>query len=371
MPARPLRVLQVTSTSLMGGAEQMVMHLVRHADPARIQPDVLTLMGPGDLAVLAMQAGVESHNWALRRMADPRLLRRMQLFLRAGRYDLVHTYGLRADLATRWVANGMQLPLISSISSVDPWRRRPHVWLDRLTADGVSAWVAVAEAARQSRIRREGFPPERIHVVYNGIPDRPPPDDAARRRARALLQLEADAPVLGAIGNLRPAKGYPDLFAALARLRTNWPGLTCVVAGRDDSGGELPRQARDHGLEATIRWQGFMADCAPVLAAADVFVISSHWEGCPVNLLEAMRAGKAIVATAVGGIPEMIEHGRDGLLVPPGRSDLLAADIGRLLADPDLRAELGGAARRRFEERFTVERMVRELTEIYEAYAAG
>ena len=366
MADRPLRVLHIASTSAIGGAEQMILQLLRYADPSRVQPDVLTLMGPGHLTLLAMQAGVQGTNWALDRLSDPRLLRRMRRFLEAGHYDIVHTYGLRAELLTRWVAYGLRVPVISGLHSIDPWRRWPHVWLDRLTADGVTAWVAVAEAVKRSRVEREKFPPHRIHVVYNGIPDRAPPDAEARAKARRRLKLDPAAPVLAVVANLREAKGYPDLIEAVAGLRRERPDLVCLCAGRDDSDGMIPAMAEARGLGGAMRWLGYVNDTDELLAAADVAVLASHWEGCPVNVIEAMRAGRPTVATAVGGIPELIEHGRHGLLVPPRDPAALQAAIEKVLADPAAAATLGAAARQRFLEQFTIGRMVDELTRIYE-----
>ncbi len=369
MRSRPLRVLQLASTSRMGGAERMILNLVRHADPARVQPQVLTLTGPGHLTLLAMQAGVEAHNWALEGLRDPRLPRRMQLFLRAGRFDLVHTHGPRADLLARGVANGMQLPCVSAVSSGDPGRRWWQASLDRLTADGVTAWAAVCEAARRGRIDREGFPGDRIHVVYNGIPDASPPDDQARAQARRRLKLGDEVPVLATVASVHAAKGYPKLIDAVAILRRQYPDVVCLAAGRDDSGGSIPQTAASRGVADSIRWLGFVNDSTDVLAAADVVVVASKWEGCPDSLIEAMRAGRAAVATRVGGIPEMIEDGAQGLLVPPGESGRLAEAVQALLGDPDRRRELGHAGRRRFLERFTVDKMVEGLSALYERYA--
>ncbi|MCL5270593.1 MAG: glycosyltransferase [bacterium] len=373
MADRPLRVLQLTSTSLMGGAEQMVLHLLRAADPVRVRFEVLSLLGPGDLTRRAAEAGVPAVHWNLAGMGRPwrwpGLWRRMRRFLIRGRFDAVHCYGLRADLAVRWVAAGLGVPVLSSISSPDPWRRAPHVWLDRLTADGVTAWVAVCEAARQTRLRRERFPADRIHVVLNGLPDQAPPTVEARRAARARWRLAPDAPVLAVVGNLRPAKGYPDLIEALAGLRTRVPGLICLAAGRDDSAGALPALARARGLESALKFIGFNEDPSrELLPAADLLVMPSHWEGCPVALLEAMRAGLPSVATRVGGIPELITDGREGLLVPPHAPGALTEALAALLVDPARRAAMGAAARARFLATFTADRMAAELTALYEHY---
>ena len=115
------------------------------------------------------------------------------------------------------------------------------------------------------------------------------------------------SPVLAVVGNLRAAKGYPDLIEAMTALKERFPEIVCLCAGRDDSAGAIPAQAQARGVDGRMRWLGFVEEAQSVLAAADLAVISSHWEGCPVNLLEAMRAGMASVATRVGGIPELLD----------------------------------------------------------------
>ncbi|MCE5228657.1 glycosyltransferase family 4 protein [bacterium] len=368
MAVRPLRVLHIASTSEMGGAEQMTMQFIRYADPGRVTPEVLSIMGPGHLTLLAMQAGVAASNWALKSLANPCLLRRMGKFLRAGRYDIVHCYGLRAELLTRWPASRLGIPVISGVHSIDPWRKRPHVWLDRMTAGAVTAWVAVAEAVKQSRVKREHFPADRIHVVYNGIPDAPPPTGDDKRGARERLGIDQAAPVLAMIANVREAKGYPDLIEAMVQLREKHPNIVCLCAGRDDSGGEIPKLAEARGVGGAMRWLGFVNDPGEILAAADVAVLSSHWEGCPINILESMRAARATVSTNVGGIPELIENDREGLLVDPKKPADLAAAIDRVLCDPLLRENLAQSAREKFAAKFTISTMVEELTKLYERY---
>lgn len=366
---KPIRVLFIASTSEMGGAEQMIMQFIRNADPGRVQPEVLSLMGPGHLTLLAMQAGVAASNWALKSLADPRLLRRMGRFLRAGHYDIVQCCGLRAELLTRWPAQRLGIPVISWVHSIDPWRKWHHVWLDRMTARGVTAWVAVAEAVKLTRVRREHFPAEKIHVIYNGVSDAPPPTDDDKRNARARLGIKPGAPILAMIANVREAKGYPDLIEAVAKLRGKYPELICLCAGRDDSNGEIPKLAEARGVGPSMKWLGFVNDPAELLAAADVAVLSSYWEGLPINLLESMRAARATVSTNVGGIPEVIENESSGLLVPPHQPASLAAAIDRVLADPQLRDRLAQSARARFVNRFTIGTMVEDLTAIHERYA--
>lgn len=328
-------------------------------------------MGRGPVALLAGQAGAEATNWALDSVANPYLLRRMQLFLREGNFDIIQCYGLRAEALCRWVARGLGIRLISSIRSTDPWRRWYHVALDRLTLDGVTAWISNSEAGKRARMQREGTPGDKIFVVPNGIPDRPLPDAEARAKARRRLGLDdANGPVLAVLANIRQAKGHEDLLEALVKLREKFPALVCLCAGRDDSGGRIPTGPLARRLGGAVRWLGFVDDPASVYDAADLAVLPSHWEGMPHALIEALRAGLPSVATEVGGTPEVIRHEKEGLLCPPGSPGSLARAIERALEDEEGRRRWGASARRRYEENFRVEVMVERLTEIYLRVAA-
>lgn len=367
MTSPPIRLLMIASTSEIGGTEQSILGVVRYADPARLFPTVLTLQGTGPLARLAEQAGARAYNWALKSTADPRLIRRMQLFLREGHYDLIQCFGLRAELLTRWVAHGMGIKLISSVRSVDAWRKWRHTALDRLTMDGVTAWISNSEAGKRAKIERERVPAGRIFVVPNGIPERPPADEKTRERARRKFKVAADeGPVLAVVANITRAKGHDDLIDAVARLLPKYPKLVVLCAGRDDSAGRIPALADSRGVDRAFRFLGFMPDAASVLEAADLCVLPSHWEGMPHALIEALRAGIPSVATNVGGIPEVVRHEHEGLLCPPHNPEALAAAIDRALADSAQRQAWSAAARKRFEENFRVEAMVENLTCVYE-----
>jgi glycosyltransferase involved in cell wall biosynthesis len=243
--------------------------------------------------------------------------------------------------------------------------------LDRLTWDGVTAWMSTSRAATEAYIARLGAPAHKIFTIPTGIADRPVADDAARTRARKRFKLDPDdRPALGVVANLRAAKGYEDLIDALVKLKSNWPRIVCLCAGRDDSAGRIPELARARGVEANMRFLGYVPDAPTVYDAADVAVLASHWEGMPHALIEALRAGRASVATKVGGIGEIIRHESEGLLCPAKSPPELAAAIARALEDEPVRAEWERNARARFESDFRVELMVERMTLLYE-YVLG
>ncbi len=362
-----LRILYVTSTARIGGAERRALNLARYGDPERVQSSLLTLENEGPLISEAEDSGVPVEGWTVRHLFQPRLLSRMQRHLSREKIDIVHPYGLRAELLVRGPASRSGTRVISSICSVDPWRRWYHTALDRATLGGVSAWISNSEAGKRAAVAREKLPENRVAVVPTGIPDRPPVDTKGRAEARRNLGIGPEnGPVLAIVANVRKAKGYEDLIEAITRLQARWPRLVCLCAGRDDSGGRIPALIRRRGLQDRVHILGFMEDPSTIYDAADLALLPSHWEGMPSALVEAMRAGLPSVATNVGGVPELIHSGEEGLLVDPADPAALAEGIETALSRPEQMAVWGKQARARYESFHRIESMVSRTFEIQE-----
>jgi glycosyltransferase involved in cell wall biosynthesis len=182
---------------------------------------------------------------------------------------------------------------------------------------------------------------------------------------RQSFSIELDAPLVGTVAVFRTQKRLDQWLVAARLLAERHPGVRFLLVGDGPLRGELEAIARRAGLAERVVFAGLQQDVRPYYAALDVFLLSSEFEGLPLALLEAMAGGLPVVATAVGGVPEAIESGTHGLLVPFGAPALLSQAVSRLLGDPELRARLGENARERVRRDFSVERMARELETIY------
>lgn len=279
---------------------------------------------------------------------DAQAFRELRDALRDLRPDLVSLHSSKAGWLGRLAAWNLRLP---AVYTAHGWpfalgrRYRVAEWLASLLPAHV---VTVCEADRRLAFGR------RVYVVPNGIPD---------RRERAVPSTEPPRVVMAA--RFAPQKDHETLLRALADL---WASAwTADLPGDGPGLAAARRRAAALGLAERVRFPGFQPD--PGFADAQVAVLASRWEGLPLVVLEAMRAGLPVVATDVGGIPEAVSHGETGLLVPPGDARALAAALARLLADPDLRARLGAAGRRRYEERFGHEAMVDRTLAVYREVA--
>jgi glycosyltransferase involved in cell wall biosynthesis len=281
--------------------------------------------------------------------------------------DLVHTHGhFAVNVLGRVAARLAGARAISHMHIENAFRTGPgrsaQIRLDNLTARLCFRIVAVSDATRATLVA-QGYPAGRLVTVRNGIERAPV---AAQRPAR----VPADAPLVGEVARLCEVKGQRALIRALPQLAGVW----AVLAGEDiEQGGafrrELEAEAEALGVADRVVFTGYRAEVDSLLAALDVFVLPSTVEGLPMTILEAMAQGTPVVATAVGGTPEVVSA-ETGVLVPPGDTDALATALRALLADRDRARGLGEAGRHRVETEFSEQAMAARVLALYAEAAA-
>lgn len=369
-----LRVLQVLEAT-EGGTRTHLRDLVLGLDLARFELAVAVNAGrdPGFAADLARfaAAGVAVHRGPLVRepsLSDLGALWWLRRLMRSGRFDLVHTHSSKAGFLGRLAARLEGVPAIYTPNAyaflaptLPPAKRRLYIGLERLAAGWGSHTIAVSEGERQAALAHRLTTPDRITVVPNGVD--PAALQAAADAAEGRRALGAgDRLVLLAVGRRVAQKGDRYLLEAFAAL----PGDTLLaLAGDGPLTDELAVQAARLGVADRVRFLGRRDDIPNLLAAADVFVLPSLYEGASYALLEAMALGRACVATAVQGSAEVIEDQQSGLLVPPGEVPSLTAALRLLIEDRDLRLRLGAAAAARVAQKYRVEAMVAGTAEVY------
>jgi glycosyltransferase involved in cell wall biosynthesis len=241
-------------------------------------------------------------------------------------------------------------------------RRRLDYWSARTLCATV---ITVSEAQRQAYLRAAGLDPTRVQTHLNGIDTEVfRPDPIARADLRAKLGLEPETVLFVTVAMLRPVKGVPDLLEAAALLRRQAPRVRYVIVGDGPERAWLERRAAALGLEGVVFFAGALSDVPSVLAAADVYVQPSLAEALPTSVLEAMAVCLPVVATSVGGVPEIVFPEQTGLLVPPGRPADLAAALARLL-DPAVRAAMGAAGRAWVEQHASIQVWLDDLCRLY------
>ncbi|MDQ3996680.1 MAG: glycosyltransferase family 4 protein, partial [Gemmatimonadota bacterium] len=310
------------------------------------------------------RSGFEPETFPVRWPADPACLATIVKVLRRQRVDVVHSHEFFASVyggAAAWL---LRTPHVITMHGSRYYlsRRRRRIAL-RWSAKHSRAVVGVSSAKAAELTAALALPPTAVHVVYNGVPQHL----GERSRVRRELGIGPDELLIVAVGSLFPVKGHIVLLEALAMLReaAELPPWRAAIAGTGREERALRGFVDEHGLTDRVALLGFRSDVPDVLAAADVYAMPSLYEGSPLALMEAMFAGKAIAASAAGGIPELVSHDQEALLTPPGHAAELAMSLRSLLSDPERRARLAAAAQQRAASRFTLERMTDDYERLY------
>ena len=371
-PAGVSRVVLVTDADVMAGTEQHMLAL--GGGLSRRGLAVSVACPPGSpLAVAAAAAGLGVVPIARRKFAGPGAAVALRRLLVDGSADVIHAHNGRAlfaaAVAVALAGRGRCVATQHFLTPSNARRRglkglasgRVH----RFMAERTHAIVAISESARAAMAERHAAGADKAVVVPNGIAA--PPADAAAAGAdvRRALGLGVDQPVVLCAARLEPEKGLPTLVTAMAAVRAACPAAVCLLAGQGSVRAEIERQIAAAGLSGAVRLLGFRSDVPALMAAADVFVLPAPAEPFGLVLLEAMAAGRPVVAVGVGGPAEIVVDGRTGLLVPPDDPAAVAAAVGRLLANGPLRRSMGDAGRARWADRFTVDRMAEATAAAY------
>ena len=363
-----IRVLYLITDLDVGGAERVLLETVRRLDRRRFRPVVSSLAPPGPMAREFDRLGVPVRGLAMRGLGDLARAAGLLRLLRRERPDVLHTHLFHANVLGRLAARVSGVPVVvSTVHVAEP--RRWHLLLEGLTSGLVDEFVTVSEAVRRYMVQRAHLPTERVLVIRNGVdPSRFRRPRGRFRRAQGIGPQEF---LITTVGRLEAQKGLTHLLRAARTLAARRPEVRFLVVGEGPQRDRLGRLARQLGLGEGVRFLGFRPDVPQILVDSDLFVLASLWEGLPIALLEAMAAGLAVVATDVEGVREAVTDGREGLVVPPGDPEALAAALERVVGDAGLRRRLAAAARRRALGEFGWDKVVADTMALYERLLSG
>lgn len=354
----------------MGGKEKLLFQYLERADRDRFRMSVCCLKRGGYYRDRIRSLGVPFYDGLLRHRYDALSFRALARILRAEKIQLIETFAHPNTALLSFLARRQGLVervLISHHSTGSAFKQRvlPGYALPFLRR--MDAHLAVAEAQRRYLVDVEGIPGERVHLIYNGVdaeqyrPAAPGECQAMRRE----LGVPGDALVLMAVGSLKPLKGFDALIRAATPVLRSRHDARLVLVGDGPQRDPLQALARGQGIADQVVFAGLRDDVHAVLRAADVLVLSSRTEVLPTVVLEAMATGLPVVATRVGGVPEIVEHERSAILASPDDESSLQAALERVVASPELRRTLGARGRAIVETRFRLERMCAEREALF------
>ncbi|MGH9250230.1 MAG: glycosyltransferase [Acidimicrobiales bacterium] len=364
---RPVRVLWLTKGLGPGGAERLLVTTARRRDRRRLAVRVAYLLPYKSALVEELEAeDVPVTCLGYPNALDARWLAALRRSLVNDPVDIIHAHNPVMAVAARVVAHSLPRSLRPRVVVTDHnvWYGYMAVsrWADGLTSRLDAARLTVSEAVRASLptpIQR------RSQVVLQGIEvEHVQAQRAEREAVRAELGLAPETLVVGTVANLRAQKAYPDLLTAAAEVVERLPDVRFLAVGQGPLEAEIRTLHARLGLGDRFLLLGHRPDAVRVMAACDVFVLASHYEGLGVAVMEALALGLPVVATAVGGVPEVVTHGREGLLVAPRRPRELAAALVALLTNADHRRRMAEAAARRG-ARLSIDTAVRKTEAVY------
>lgn len=374
-----------------GGAERLLYTNLRHLDPERVRSTVATVYPQATHWLEPITAlGVPVFSLNCRTTRDiPKGINRLRAWLSANRPDLVHSHLWAANIIGRLAGRMAGVPVISSVHNPD---HEPQAWsdgadvslltrhaakaLDRWTAKfGNERMIAVSDYVRKGAARDLHFPLDSIDLIYNPFDVDLINAQVGDDRGELLreLGLPAESQILLNVARVSPQKGLLYALRALPAILRQYPQVHLVSVGATTDRrwvAELKREAETLGVADHFHLLGACANVVRFLRACDVFVFPSLYEGLGIALIEAMATGCVCVATNTGPIPEVVQHDKDGILVPPGEADAIARAVCSLLGDPMRRAELGTAAKQTAFSKFQPKEQAEQLTRVYESVLA-
>jgi sugar transferase (PEP-CTERM/EpsH1 system associated) len=367
-----LTVLQVIYSFKIGGSERMASTIASGLDRSRFRPMVCGLNGDGPLSELLRKDDIPCFVLNRRDGKDWSMPMQLYRLLRNEKVDLVQTHHLGQLLYTIGPAHLLGIPVIHTEHEYYTFlQRRRNQWIARWVLPLAWKTVVVGEDVGRFLVDRIGIAPERLEIIHQGIA-MAQNGSVDVDAIRAELGLESSGgPVIGHVARLTAAKDQEGLLRAFARVVESRPTARLVIIGDGELRERLVGLAADLGLGDSVRFVGFRSDVQRLLPAFDLFVLSSHEEGLPISLLEAMSAGRPVVATAVGCIPELVSNGERGLVVPPRAPENLADAILKLLSDESACARYGEAGKRHVESRFSVSEMINRYEALYRQATDG
>ena len=369
-----MRIVQIADAISVGGAEKQLVVFAAMARQRGIDVTTISLIYDTDLSYEGdlLDLGARVVHFRSHQLFDLKRLGGLTSFLREGRFDLAHTHLVYGNIVGAFAARLAGLPVVSTLHSTgraQTVRARFRESLESFSLRNFSQRV-IAVGYKVEEAQRNRLSAKKLRILQNAV--LPGPELAADRRQQIRKELTGTCagPILITAGRFAKPKALHHLVSAFSQLAGKFPQAILVMVGDGPLFSEIQTQVNGLGLNDRIHLLGARSDVPELLAAADIYVSSSIWEGLPMAVLEAMLAGLPIVATAVGDIPHVLTDAT-GLIVPAAQPEVLAEALGRLLSDAELRKSMGAAARCHALANFSADTWMDRLLVIYDEVRRG
>lgn len=359
-------VLHLIGSLSPGGAERNLYYLAPYLRDSEFRYAICCLIHRGDFADEIEEQGVPVLELRYRKRYAISAVLKLATLLREKRVTILHTHLFEPGLVGRLAAWLARVPVIITHEHGNtPWKKWYHTMFERLAIHATDLRIAVSRDIMNLRVEHECTPPSKMRIVSNAVdPGRFEIDAATRRAKRREIDLDSFF-VVGRISRLVESKCHDLLLDAAREVCAKRPDVRFILVGDGPSAPDLERIRESYDLTGKVHFLGRRTDIPELLAAIDLYVITSRWEGLPLALIEAMMSAKPIISTGVGGIPDALSHNEDGILVKPDCKDELVKAILSLIDDPDRMRRLGANARTKAIARYSPEEVLGYLENIY------
>ena len=368
-----MKILKLISNPFLGGTETFIVALTPFLERAGVEVDILNIWKDSHLKPIALSSDLNyiELDSTSRRISFANA-RKIVKLIRDRKYDIVMGYGIRVSMFLRvikpWIRN---IPIIIGLRGLDNWRKWHHVWADRFTEFAIDMFIPNSQAVAKRRMLREKTPSSKMVVIPNGIDtnhfDRAKFSNCDRRS----LRLPEDKLILTTIANFRYQKGHNFLLHVIGALAEKFDYVHFVWVGAGPLRDQLEQEAEALGVAEKITILNYVDDVRLVLACTDIYLMPSMEEGMPRCLMEAMAMTLPCIATNVGGTPEVIKNGVNGLLADYGDIENFGNNTKKLIVSAELRMRIATAARKCIVDYFRIEAIAAQYLKLFELVCSG
>ncbi|MFQ5901665.1 MAG: glycosyltransferase [Thermodesulfobacteriota bacterium] len=358
-----IKVLHIVEDLKIGGLERVVENIAMHLGPERFEVYVLCLTRGGEVAERLIENGRPVEILGINNYHSIRSLLKVAGWIRGKKADIVHTHGYPAGVLGRLAAIIIRTPAIFHHvhSTYFDLNKRNHL-IERFLSLFTNKIICCSKAVKRFIEETEGISIPKIEVIYNGVPEPETLNSRAVNTLKKEMGIPQDVRVIGCVASLTPHKGHRFLLDAFKKI----DNACLLLIGDGPQRDDLERTVLELGIGKRVIFAGCKADVSPYMQIMDMIVLpSSEREGLGISLIEAMALSKPVVATNIGGVPEVVDDGITGILVKPGDSNTLSDAINRLLNSQDLMHSMGQNGRERYLKIFTQNRMLKGIEGLY------
>lgn len=355
-----LKLLHLNAGTNLGGTETMLLRFLDKVNKTCFQVSVGALFNNGPLIYEVQKRGFEGVLFKIKNRWNPlevlSAFLKVYRFLKLNKIDIIHLYGFYTNLLGRTVARLAKTPIVITGLRMEKFGQNGfHSLLERMTADWSDLYISVSGRGRELMLRKQWIADEKVIVIHSGI-------DINWANGSTL---EIQYPSVGMIAAFNQFKAQEQIVLAAPRILKSYPDTKFILAGEGETKKRVIKLITSLGINANFDLLGDVKDVRQILSKLSVFVLASHTEGLPVSILEAMALGLPVVASKVGGIPELVEDGITGILIEPNHPEEFAAAIIQLLSNSEKAKRMGELGRLRVQQEFTLEKMTQKLEHCY------